>query len=79
MASGPPTSSPPPNALCTRWKPISKVARRLKSLLLMGDAMDAKDCERITGGFSHPSPCPLPVGERVQRTVIPFAVLTRGR
>ena len=29
----------------------------------------------ITGGFSHPSPCPLPVGERVQRTVIPFAVL----
>ena len=29
----------------------------------------------ITGGFPHPSPCPLPVGERVQRTVIPFAVL----
>ena len=25
--------------------------------------------------FSHPPPCPLPVGERVQRTVIPFAVL----
>ena len=33
----------------------------------------------ITGGFSHPSPCPLPVGESVQRTVIPFAVLTRPR
>ena len=32
----------------------------------------------ITGGFSHPSPCPLPVGESVQRTVIPFAVLTRA-
>ena len=32
----------------------------------------------ITGGFSHPSPCPLPVGERVQRTVIPFAVLGGG-
>ena len=32
----------------------------------------------ITGGFSHPSPCPLPVGERVQRTAIPFAVL-RGQ
>ena len=28
-----------------------------------------------TGGFSHPSPCALPVGERVQRTAIPFAVL----
>ena len=28
----------------------------------------------ITGGFSNPSPCPLPAGERVQRTAIPFAV-----
>ncbi len=33
----------------------------------------------ITGGFSRPSPRPLPVGERVQRTVIPFAVLIAFR
>ena len=33
----------------------------------------------ITGGLSHPSPYPLPVGERVQRTVIPFAVLGAGK
>ena len=30
----------------------------------------------ITGGFSHPHPALSPVGERVQRTVIPFAVLS---
>ena len=82
---------------------------------IFGVALHAMHCVRtakgITGGFSHPSPCPLPVGrllkkslwhttawgclpinpqqvvgpsdffsslvgERVQRTVIPFAVLT---
>ncbi len=44
-----------------------------------GGALHSMHCVRtakgITGGFSHPSPCPLPDGERVQRTVIPFAVL----
>ena len=44
-----------------------------------GGALHSMHCVRtvkgITGGFSHPSPCPLPDAERVQRTVIPFAVL----
>ena len=34
-----------------------------------------RTAKEITGRFSHPSPCPLPVGKRVQRTVILFAVL----
>ncbi len=37
---------------------------------------DLRTAKGITGGFSRPSPCPLPDGERVQRTVIPFAVLS---
>ena len=40
---------------------------------------DLRTAKGITGGFSRPSPCPLPDGERVQRTVIPFAVLRTPR
>ncbi len=41
-----------------------------------GDDVALRTAKGITGGFSRPSPCPLPGGERVQRTVIPFAVLS---
>ena len=47
--------------------------------VVAGQVKVVRTAKGITGGFSHPSPCPLAVRERVQRTVIPFAVLRIGR
>ena len=59
------------------WESSRRVSRELSSGEPHHRRIPLRTAKGITGGFSHPSPCPLPDGERVQRTVIPFVVLIR--
>ncbi len=59
--------------------PSAEVVREGIQIPRLKIGISLRTAKGITGGFSHPSPCPLPVGERVQRAVIPFAVLRHPR